>query len=179
MSIIRIINSFFKRRLVQPLLNLFKQGMTPAKLGATIAVGTMVGVIPFLGVTTVLATAFAARFRLNIAATVLISYLVQPLQILCAIPFIKLGIVLFGLEELKLSFSEMQVLFRADWLMALSQLWKANLAGVAMWAILAFPVGWVLYKALVPLLKIMLPVPVAVVVEPVSLEIPEKQPEMI
>lgn len=179
MSIIRIISSFFRRRLVQPVLNLFKQGMTPAKLGATIAVGTMVGIIPFLGVTTVLATALAARFRLNIAATVLISYLVQPLQILCAIPFIKLGILVFGLDELKLTFGEMQALFQADWLMALNQLWKANLAGVTAWAILSFPVGWVFYLLLVPLLKTMLPAPVlASVQEPEVFAIQEKEAEI-
>lgn len=160
MVFLETINSFFKRKLIQPVLNLLKQGMTPSKLGATIAVGTMTGIVPALGITTLLATAIAARFRLNIAATVLLSYLVQPLQLLLAIPFIKLGIVLFGLDELKFSFSEIQALFKTDWLNALNQLWKANLAGIAAWAIVSVPVGWLFYSGLVPLLKIVLPAPI-------------------
>lgn len=159
LSVITAISDFFKRRLVQPVLNLLWQGMTPRKLAATVAVGTLVGVIPAIGVTTLLGTLLAARFRLNIAATVLVSYLVQPLQLLLAIPFIRLGISMFGLGELRLSLSEMQAMFKADWLEALNKLWQANLAGVAAWALLAFPIGLLLYFVLVPLLKRVLPKP--------------------
>lgn len=149
-----------KRRLVQPVLNLLRQGMTPHSLSATVAVGSIVGVIPALGVTTILSTAVAARFRLNIAATVLVSYLVQPLQLLLALPFIKLGISFFGLEELRLSLDEMQAMFKADWLDAISRLWMANLAGVAAWALLAIPTGGLLYLFMLPVLKRFMPQPV-------------------
>lgn len=143
--------------------NLLRQGMTPRKLSATVAVGSMVGVVPAIGITTLLGTAIAARFRLNIAATVLVSYLVQPLQFLLAIPFIRLGISMFGLGELRLSLSEMQAMFKADWLDALSKLWLANLAGIAAWALLVVPTGVVLYLLLLPLFRRVLPKPAAVV----------------
>lgn len=164
MGILHIINSFFNRRLVQPVLNLLKQGMTPTKLSATVALGAIIGIMPALGLTTILATALAARFRLNIAATVLVSYLVQPFQLLLAIPFIKLGILIFGLNELKLTFDEMQALFKADWVAALDQLWKANLAGVAAWSIISVPAGFVLYFVLVPFLKAVMPAPVPIAI---------------
>ncbi|RIJ42094.1 DUF2062 domain-containing protein [Pontibacter oryzae] len=134
--------------------------MTPQNLSATVAVGSVIGTIPAIGVTTLLSTAVAARFRLNIAATVLVSYLVQPLQILLAIPFIRLGINLFGMEELRLSLGEMQVMFQTDWLDALSKLWLANLAGIATWAALATPIGATLYFILVPVFRKVLPRPV-------------------
>jgi uncharacterized protein (DUF2062 family) len=133
--------------------------MTPHKLAVTVSLGTVVGVLPFFGITTVLGTALAARFRLNIAATVLVSYLVQPLQLIFFLPFIKAGIFMFGLEELRLSLEEMVAMFRADWLNALAKLWVANLAGVSVWAIVALPVGTVLYFALLPLLRKVLPKP--------------------
>jgi len=155
---------FFGRRIVQPMRNLLRQGMTPHKLAATVALGTMVGVVPALGVTTVLSTALAARFRLNIAATVLISYLVQPLQLLLAIPFIRLGINLFGMTALRLSFADMHAMFKADWVDALNRLWLANLAGVSVWALLALPTGGVLYLMLLPLFKRVLPKPQEVIV---------------
>ena len=156
----RITISFFKRRLIQPAANLLKQGMTPKKMAVTVAVGTMIGVVPALGVTTIMGTAVAARFRLNIAATVLISYLVQPLQLLLVIPFIKLGIFMFGLQELRLSVQEMYTMFRSDWLDALSKLWVANLAGISAWALLAIPAGVGLYLLMLPVFKRVLPAPV-------------------
>ncbi|PRY11971.1 uncharacterized protein (DUF2062 family) [Pontibacter ummariensis] len=158
MSVFSVVSSFFKRRLLQPVLNLLQQGMTPHKLALTVAIGTVVGIVPAFGVTTITSTAIAARLRVNIAATVLVSYLVQPLQLLLAIPFIKAGIYLFGLSELKLSFGEMSAMFRADWLEALNKLWKANLAGVSAWALLALPMGGVLYLLMLPLFKVVLPV---------------------
>lgn len=132
--------------------NLLKQGMTPHKLAFTVAMGAVVGVVPAIGVTTVMGTALAARFRLNIAATVLISYLMQPLQIILIIPFARLGIFMFGLQELRFSLNEITAMFREDWLNALNLLWKANLAAVASWALLAIPVGFVLYLLVLPLL---------------------------
>jgi uncharacterized protein (DUF2062 family) len=155
--VFQILSDFLKQRVVQPVANLLRQGMTPRSLSATVAVGSVIGVIPALGVTTLLSTAVAARFRLNIAATVLVSYLVQPLQLLLAIPFIRLGIDLFGLGELRLTLAEMQAMFKADWLEAINSLWMANLAGIAAWAILSVPAGAVLYFILVPVLHRVLP----------------------
>lgn len=162
LSILGVISDFFKRRLVQPMLNLLRQGMTPRKLASTVAVGAVVGIMPVLGFTTVLSTAIAARFRLNIAATVLVSYLVQPLQLLFALPLIRIGISLFGLSELRLSFEEIQALFRNNWLEALQKLWLATLAGVSVWALMALPLGCMLYLLLLPVFKRVLPKPLEV-----------------
>lgn len=137
--------------------NLLKQGMTPHKLAVTVALGTVVGVVPALGVTTLMGTALAARFRLNIAATVLISYLMQPLQLLLIIPFARLGIYLFGLQELRFTLDEMIAMFKTDWLEALNSLWKANLVAVLAWALLALPIGGALYFMSLPLFKRFLP----------------------
>jgi len=131
--------------------------MTPQKLAVTVAAGTMLGVVPALGLTTVMATAVAARFRLNIAATVLISYLVQPLQLLLVVPYIKLGVFMFGLQEQGLSVTGMVAMFKADWQAALSKLWLINLAGISAWALLALPAGGVLYLLTLPLFKRVVP----------------------
>ncbi|AKD04649.1 DUF2062 domain-containing protein [Pontibacter korlensis] len=165
MSALSVISAFVKRRLVQPVSNLLRQGMTPRSLSATVAVGSVIGVVPAIGITTILSTAVAARFRLNIAATVLVSYLVQPLQFLLAIPFIRLGITIFGLGELRLTLPEMQDMFRKDWVDAISKLWMANLAGIAAWAMLSVPLGAALYYILLPIFRRVLPKPKLVVVD--------------
>ena len=146
-----------KRRVFAPVADLLKQGMTPHKLAVTVALGAVVGVVPAIGVTTVMGTALAARFKLNIAATVLVSYLVQPLQLLLALPFIRTGISMFGLAELRLSFHEITAMFKEDWLEALNKLWIANLAGVSAWALMAVPAGVVLYLLLLPVFRLVLP----------------------
>ncbi|WP_299756975.1 DUF2062 domain-containing protein [uncultured Pontibacter sp.] len=173
MAAYQVITDFLKRRLLQPVSNLLRQGMTPRSLSATVVVGSVIGVVPAIGITTLLSTAVAARFKLNIAATVLVSYLVQPLQLLLAIPFIRLGISFFGLGELRLSIAEIQAMFKADWLDAISKLWLANLAGIAAWAILSIPVGAVLYFMLLPIFRQVLPKPkmVAVATEGVTQEV--------
>lgn len=165
------------------MLNLLRQGMTPHKLAVTVALGSVVGILPALGVTTVMGTALAARFRLNIAATVLITYLVHPLQLLLLIPFIRAGIFLFGLDDLKLTLDEMITMFRLDWLAALNKLWLANLAAVSAWAVLAIPVGVVLYFMLLPILHRFLPAPVPAasgdIPAPTAPLIPESEEEAV
>ena len=157
MSLSGITVNFFRNRIINPVVNLLKQGMTPQKLAVTVAIGTVVGVVPAIGVTTVVCTALAARLRLNIAATVLVSYLMQPLQILLIIPFAKMSIYLFGLEDLRFSLQEITAMFRADWLTALGMIWKANLAAVASWGLIAVPAGILLYLLMLPLLVKFMP----------------------
>jgi uncharacterized protein (DUF2062 family) len=149
--------NFFRRRLITPIANLLTQGMTPHKLAFTIALGAVVGVVPAIGLTTFMGTALAARFRLNIAATILVSYLMQPLQIILIIPFAKMGIAMMGLQELRFSLTEITTMFKADWLAALSILWKANLAAVSAWLLLAVPAGGILYLVSLPLFMKFLP----------------------
>lgn len=136
--------------------------MTPHKLATTVAVGTVVGIIPTFGLATILGTAIAARFRLNVAATILIVYLVQPLQLIFFLPFIKAGIYVFGLSELKLSLDEITMLFKTDWLEALQMLWIADLVGILVWVFVAVPVGFGLYFVMLPVLRRVLPKPIEV-----------------
>jgi hypothetical protein len=44
-------------------------------------------------------------------------------------------------------------LVKKDWLLALDKLWVANLLGVAAWALLALPVGLLIYFGMLPLFR--------------------------
>lgn len=120
-------------------------GITPHKLALTAALGVMVGIMPLFGLATLLCTLLGWRFRLNIPAMLLICYLAAPLHILLYLPFIRAGIVIFGAEAFKLSFDEMVVLFRQDWLQAIEKLWLANLLGIAAWLLLSIPITAIVY----------------------------------
>ena len=91
-------NSFFHRKLVLPVINLLRQGITPEKIALSLAIGICLGVFPLLGSTTILCTLAAILFRLNLPAIQLVNYFVYPLQLALLIPFIRLGEALLGAQ---------------------------------------------------------------------------------
>jgi len=145
--------NFFKRKLVKPLLALLKAGITPEKLSLTVALGAIIGLIPAFGVTTLIGTLVAARLRLNSPILLLISYFVNPIQILIAIPLVKMGIFIFGGAPLHYSLAQILSMMQEDWLETMNKLWVANLLGVAAWALLAIPLGFLVYYATLPVFR--------------------------
>ena len=61
--------SFWKRRVVTPLIAQLKQGVTPEKLALTVALGLVLGIFPILGATTLLCGAAAIALRLKLGAS--------------------------------------------------------------------------------------------------------------
>lgn len=82
---------FCKRRLLDPLLALLKQGVAPERLALCVAIGVTVGLIPVLGISTLLCTVIALAFRLNLPAMQLTQAVMAPLQLLLIVPFVRLG----------------------------------------------------------------------------------------
>jgi uncharacterized protein (DUF2062 family) len=148
--------NYLKRKLVSPLLGLLTMGLSPTKLALTVALGFVVGIMPLLGVATLVCTALGYRFKLNIPALLLICYLAGPFHLVLYLPFIKLGIWITGASDFRMSFDEILNLFRDDWLMALNKIWLANMLGVMAWALVSLPLGLLIYFSLKPLLRRML-----------------------
>ena len=90
---------FFQRRLVRPVIELLRQGVTPEKIALSIVFGVTLGVFPVLGSTTALCATAALAFRLNLPAIQLVNYFVYPLQIALLIPFFRLGEKLFAISK--------------------------------------------------------------------------------
>ena len=86
---------WIRRRVIVPILELLKLGVTPEKLALSLAIGTVLGVSPILGLTTALAFIICYWFRLNPVAMQLMNYVMYPFQILLFLPFIRAGEVLF------------------------------------------------------------------------------------
>jgi uncharacterized protein (DUF2062 family) len=79
------------RRLLEPLLALLRQGISPRRLALCVAIAIVVGNIPILGVSTILCTFIALIFRLNFPAIQLVQAAMAPTQVLLIIPFVRLG----------------------------------------------------------------------------------------
>ena len=77
--------AFLQRRLVDPLLALLRQGVSPRELALCLALGTTIGLIPVLGVSTLLCALAALMLRLNMPAIQLVNYLLSPLQLILII----------------------------------------------------------------------------------------------
>jgi uncharacterized protein (DUF2062 family) len=144
---------FLQRRLVRPVIDLLRQGVTPEKIALSIVFGVTLGVFPVLGSSTALCAIAALAFRLNLPATQLVNYFVYPLQIALLLPFFRLGEKLFGAQHLPLSVSQIYAMIHASMSGAVRALWTTTWHAVVVWCLLAPVAGIVLYVLLVPALR--------------------------
>jgi uncharacterized protein (DUF2062 family) len=122
-----------QRWLIGPITALLSQGITPQKLALSIAVGTIVGIFPVLGTTTVLCTFAAAALRLNLVAVHTVHYAMTPVQLLLIIPFVRVGEHLLGVPPQPLSIAEGMDLISQGALHAVVVLWDAIVHAVIGW----------------------------------------------
>ena len=135
------------------LIAFLKMGITPERLALSIALGIALGLVPALGITTLLCTLAAFLFRLNLPAIQLANYFVYPLQLALLIPFIRAGEWLFGVESLNLSFELIQRMMKADLWDTVISLWAATMRAVVVWLLIAPVVVALVYFVMTPLLK--------------------------
>ncbi len=68
-----------------------RQGISPRRLALTLALGFTIGCLPVVGVPTLLCTALAVAFGLNLPAIQAANYAAMPFQLMLIVPFLKLG----------------------------------------------------------------------------------------
>ncbi|QIX60044.1 DUF2062 domain-containing protein [Hymenobacter sp. BT18] len=147
-------DGWLRRKVIQPALAILRQGLSPKQLALTVALGVSFGLVPLLGVTTLLASFVALRLRLNVAAMLLVSHLMSPLQLLVMIPLLQWGgRLLSGGHAPQLTLSRLQYYFAHDWAGGLQLLWRAELGALLLWAGLSVPLGLLLYLGLQPVFK--------------------------
>jgi hypothetical protein len=86
------LKNWLTRRLLEPLLALLRQGVSPRRLALCVAIAIVVGNIPILfGVSTITCAFIALMFRLNLPVIQLVQGAMAPTQVLLIIPFVRLG----------------------------------------------------------------------------------------
>jgi uncharacterized protein (DUF2062 family) len=83
--------SFWKRRLLDPVLALLTQGITPDRIAATLATGTVCSLFPFLGATSLLNLAVGLCLRMNQPILQTLNQLLGPLQLLLILVHVRIG----------------------------------------------------------------------------------------
>lgn len=145
--------SFVRTRVLDPLLTLLKQGMSPQRLAWSLALGIVIGVFPVIGTTTLLCTAAALALRLNIGAMQLANYLVFSLQVAMILPWIRLGEQLLGALAGGITPSDFVATLQASPWTAISRLRDVALCAITAWALAAPLLAVALYFALLPALR--------------------------
>jgi uncharacterized protein (DUF2062 family) len=144
---------FFHRRLIRPLLDLLRQGVTPEKLALSLALGVALGVFPVLGSTTALCAIAALSLGLNLPSIQIVNFFVYPLQIVLLIPFYELGEKLFRSQHLPLSVSQIYAMIHVNMWSAIRTLWTTTWHGIIVWCVAAPVFTAVVYAVLAPLFR--------------------------
>jgi uncharacterized protein (DUF2062 family) len=145
--------SWIYRKLVLPIIDLLRQGITPEKIAQSLAFGIVLGVFPVLGSTTILCALAAIVFRLNLPAIQLVNYLIYPLQLALLIPFIRFGEVLFRAPHLPLSLPMMFAMIRASVWQATKTFWTSGWHAMVAWCLVGPLSIYLLTRFLTPALR--------------------------
>ena len=145
--------TFWRRRMVRPVVDLLRQGITPEKIALSIAMGIALGVTPVLGSTVLLCTLAAIVFRLNLPAIQLVNWLVYPLQLALLVPFLRIGAWMSGGKASEISVEGILELIRTDVFHAVATLWTATMHALVAWLAIGSLATGLLYLLLVPVLR--------------------------
>jgi uncharacterized protein (DUF2062 family) len=140
-------------RLLVPLQLQLTQGVSPSRLALALSLGAVVGMMPMLGVTTVLCAVLAIGLRLNQPAIQLANYVAYPLQLLLFIPSFQAGAWLFGRPPVAFGLAQLRAELVADALGTVGRYLGDNLRAVAAWGLVAPLLGGLLFLLLRALLS--------------------------
>lgn len=149
-----IVTPWWKRRILSPILEQLRQGITPEKIALTLALGFTLGIFPILGATTALCALAALWLRLNQPVIQLVNYLAYPVQIALLIPYYRAGETLFQQPPVPIfSVTELLQRFQAGPGQFLLDYGMVGLYGVVVWALTAPLIAAAIYAVVRPLLR--------------------------
>lgn len=146
---------FWRRRLIDPLVTLLTQGVTPDKLAATLAMGSVCSMFPFLGTTSALNLGVGLWLRMNQPILQTLNQLLGGVHLLMILVYVRLGEWLwrapaeekFSVREMISSFAELSL---RDFL---TQFGWAGLHALTAWALTAPLLLAAVYVPLRPVMR--------------------------
>jgi uncharacterized protein (DUF2062 family) len=147
------VRDFWQRRVIDLLLAQLRQGITPQKIALTIAMGSVLGVFPVLGSTTLLCFVAGLLLKLNQPIIQLVNYLLYPLQLAGIYLFIRIGEWLTHTAPLPFSIPGLLQQFRAAPLHFFEEFGMTALRGILAWLLIAPPIAALLYLLSLPALR--------------------------
>ena len=142
-----------KKKLLQSLSKLLKQGLSPVKLSLVVALGITLSIFPVLGTTTLICTLVSIFFNLNLPAMQLANYAAFPFQIILFFPFLKLGETVSKVSLDPLSKIQLISTFDEGIFYAIEKLSNYLLVACLGWSLAVLPIYIILYFLMSSLLK--------------------------
>ena len=137
---------FFETKILAPIKSQVMQGATPKALAIACAVGTMIALIPILGVTTLLCVFAGLIWKLNQPILQMVNYLLYPVQLLLLPVFLSFGATLTHSEAISFNPSVIAAQFMADPAVFLATYGMAGLHALLVWAVFGPIIGWLVYQ---------------------------------
>jgi hypothetical protein len=144
---------YLKNKIATPLLSRLKSGMSVEKMSLTLTLGICIGIIPVFGVSTLILTALALAFRLNIPAIQFVNYGIAVVKYVLFVPFLKLGQIIFFPADSDIHLNNILSQYHNDFFGTFKMFWQLNLGGFIVWAIISIPLGLFIYYKSQPYLK--------------------------
>jgi uncharacterized protein (DUF2062 family) len=145
--------AFLKRTIADPIVRLLTQGNSVKEIALSLAVGVVLGIFPSLGWTSLLCFLAAMAFGLNLTALQTANFAAYPLQLLLLIPFYRLGEIVFRTGRSSWTLAQIVALIHNSIPRAIQVLWVVTIHAIAVWALLAIPLIFLLYVLLKPVLQ--------------------------
>lgn len=133
---------------------LLKQGITPKQLALSITIAAVVSLFPVFGISTIVLTALAIRFKLNLPIMIVLSYVIEPIKAVLFIPFINIGETLFGTAHTLLTFDAIKASYNLSFFNTLKSLSYELLCGFAGWSVAVLPAAILFYFLLKVIIEV-------------------------
>jgi uncharacterized protein (DUF2062 family) len=140
------LKKYFKNKLLLPILDLLRQGMSPEKLSLTVTLGIIIGIMPFLVIGSYILLALAVILRLNIPVIQIVCHAVIVVKVALFVPFLKMGQAIFSVPQLPYDTNEIFSHLKTEFWDTFSVAWQVSLSGILAWLIISIPLGYVIYR---------------------------------
>lgn len=147
-------SGFWQRRVIQPVRQQLTQGVTPDRVAATLAIGTVCSLLPFLGFTTLLNLGVGIVLRMNQPILHTLNQLLGPLQLVLILVYVRGGEWIWGHSGDAFTIGEMMRQFgELSLLQFLQQFGWAGVHAFTAWILTAPFVAAGIYFASRPVLR--------------------------
>ena len=141
------------QKITRKIRQLLAEGTSPQKLALTVATGSTIGLFPVVGVTSALCVGAAIPLRLNLVFIQVVNYMVYPIQLVLFIPYLKAGNHFFQLTQHPVNYQNLLHIVQTDTMAALGEFGYLLLSAILLWAVIALPLSFILYRSSLKYLK--------------------------
>lgn len=130
-------------KIFQKIKKPFQQGLSACEVMKAIIVSLLFTVFPVFGVTVILLTLMAIKFKLNFPIMVIVSYIATPLQFIFFLPFIHIGETIFNIQHTLLTVQDIKNAFDSSFWKTIQDLLLELICGISGWLLIALPISFI------------------------------------